>query len=634
MKIVPIIFTLSLAAVGLVGCGRSSTPAGVSLTGNPNLPGTSCAKPAPASTMDATVTVNVPSDFDPTANPTPTTVVPFTVLMPQRCPSETFPLILYGHGFGGSRIKTIDDGIIDDDHAKPLLDRGYVVISFDERGHGDNRPPKGGGFARLMDPKAETQDARAILDWAYDHAAEISVQTEPDSGIAKDLKVGTLGGSYGGMFQWPLAALDPRIDVIAPDRSPHDLLYSLLPGDAVKGWFRLFSLLIQADQVTTLRGTPFGDSVTATPLARSVANLVGPLAPTAALVRTRADLVMFAAAGVPRPVTEQEVQEFTYTHSMDYFESQQAAGKPWGFGESSAKLRPVPALFTQGQRDNLFNVTEAYWNARYFAATGADVRVLTHEDGHMNPFAGQARGLWACGKYDVQSAILAWFDYYLKGVDSDTFRAIPKLCISLLDSSDKTAKPVGVTLESFPVGSLGGAGAVPAIAPTLNASVPAGSGTKPVFVPIVTIQGNDKVLAGIPRIARLTVAPGTGSVQTAIAIVGVGVQRAGQTMLVDQQVTAFVAGDHDSNRGVLHPGEGVLLPGVGEQLKDGDQVGLLFYELHAQYAPIVSTQDVGGLFGMPQLSQAALPNPYDVTATGVELPILVPGQYPGSELSQ
>ncbi|AXQ28748.1 hypothetical protein D0B54_08650 [Solimonas sp. K1W22B-7] len=630
-----------LLVAGLLSACHSSSPP----DGAGPVPGARCDSPLPAAVREERLSVGVPSDFDATVNPMPTTLIPIVVLMPQRCPGEALPLVLYGHGFS-ENYSTVNSDKLDDGNMEPLLRRGYVVIRFDQRGHGDNRPSQGGGNARLLDPNAEIQDARAILDWAYDHAAEIGVQTEPGSGIDKDLRVGTLGASYGGAFQMLLAALDRRIDVIAPDRTFHDTLYSAAPGDAVKTFARLLMLFIQLDELVP------GQGVTATPALRTVANLIGPLAPTANLVRTRADLVRLGASPVaqPRPASEQEVVDLLYRNSMDYFESRQAAGQPWGFGESSARLRPVPALFTQGQRDVLFNVTEAYWNARYFAATGADVRVITHEDGHMNPLAGQARGAWACGKVDVQQALLAWLDRYLKNIDSAAFRAIPRVCISLLDSSDPELAPAGVTLPAFPVGALAGAGAVPARAARLSASVNALNAGAGVFVPVTTIAGEGRVLAGIPRLGRITVTPGAGNLQTAIAIVGVAVRRDGQLHLVNGQVTAFVEGDHDSNRGVDHPGE-LLLPGVGQQLQDGDEVGLVFYGQHVQFAPVLAAQNVGGLTsilpGVPALLPAPittalnpllglvnLPNVYEVTLTDVGLPILLPGVYPGSRLTQ
>lgn len=643
----------------LSGCGGnggdSSSPPAPPSSSPP--PATSCGSPAPAAAMDQSVVVNVPSDFDPTSNPTPTTRVFFTVLLPSRCPGDHFPLILQSHGYGGNRIKTLaaDGSLKPGDAFFPSIDElvqalpyhGYVVISYDERGHGDTVPANGGGYARIIDPRAEVQDARAIIDWAHDNADAFAIQTEPGTGIAKDVRVGTIGLSYGGGYQFTLAALDPRIDTIVPNGTWYDLLYSLLPGDAVKLSFG--GLLCLLATTATTATPPLHRGVSNTPLVATLCNTIGVQGPAAMFTRTHAELATAVGSPLaqPRSVTDAELVPFFFTHGTGYLEKQQRAGLPWGFGESEARLRSVPALFLQGNRDVLFNLTEAYLNARYFGATGADVRLLSTEGGHMNPLANQVEGTGNCGKVIGVASILAWFDEKLKGQGSATFDAIPKVCISVADTiGAPNVAPVGVILDSFPVGSLSGTGAVPATVPTLSASV-AFTDVTPAFAPVVTVHGAGQVLAGVPRIASLSVAKGAGALQTAIAYVGIGILRGGKTFLVDDQVTPFAEGEHHDDAG-LNAGT-VLLPAVGERLQDGDQVGLLFYPHHVQYAAVLSAASVPGATNVvntvlhtsipPVLSALdtsfiAPPNPYSVTATQVELPILIPGQYPGSRLSQ
>jgi ABC-2 type transport system ATP-binding protein len=642
----------ALAGLLLCGCGSSSPQGSPGAAAGDPLP-SACSKPLPATAVNESLVDPIPQDFDPSVDPAPTTTVFFTVLLPQRCPGETFPLILHSPGFGNSRVTALaaDGTLPSNDPYHASIDElpgilpfhGYVVISFDERGLGQGKPDNGGGYARMMDPRAETQDAKAVLDWAYDNAAAFAIQTEPGSGIAKDIRVGLLGASYGGAYQMQLAALDPRVDAIVPASTWHDLLYSAMPGDAVKlNWGGFLSL----DQ-------ELGNAVV-TPLLHGVMNQIGPLAPnTAMLIRTHDDLdqAMAEPWARPAPETAQAVNDFFYTHGMDYFEAQQAAGKPWGFGEAQAVLRPVPTLFLQGDRDLLVNLTEAYWNYQYFAATGADTRLLSNEGGHMDPLADQVAGTAYCGKVDGIASVLAWYDHYLKGLDTPAFQAIPKICISVARTIGSPDVPmVGVLLEAFPVGSLSGPGAVPAQLSSLDAKLPLGT-IEPVFVPVFTVQGGNRVLAGAPRIGQLTVAAGLGAVQTAIAQVGVGIRRGGSTFLVDGQLTAFVEGQHSGNRGVAAQTQGVLLPAVGETLQDGDQVGLLFYPQSEEFSAVVSGHSLAGLPGVvyyvegkptPPLLSAldpladilALPNPYEVTASDVELPILIPGQYPGSALSQ
>jgi len=634
------------AAAVLAGCGGSSN-ASHAVNGG----GTSCANPSPATVMNETLTDDIPTDFDPSANPQPQTTIAFSVLLPSRCPGERFPLVLHSHGYGGSRLTSEaangdlkpNDPLFAsmDELAQALPFHGYVVISFDERGHGQSKDAN----ARIIDPAAETQDARAILDWAYDHAAQLQLVTEPDSGIPKDLKVGTIGGSYGGGFQLTLAALDARVDAIVPIATWHDLLYSLLPGDGVKLSFDgLLCLEASINQVAN------------TPLVQTLCNTVGVQGPLADDMRTRSDLVN--AVGLPtaqpRPVAESELISFFYTHGMGYFRAQQLAGQSWGsppYAGASPPLRKIPALFFQGNRDVLFNLTEAYWNWRYFSENGGDARLISTEGGHMNPLANQSEGNADCGGVVGVNAALAWFDHYLKGKDTPDYAALPKLCISVADTVGAPNVPaVGVTLDRFPVGSLSGTGAVPAQLPTLSADVPL-TATGPVFVPVATIHGSGQVLAGAPTLGSLTVTPGTGAspLHGINALVGVGIVRGGNTILVDDQVTAFTAGDHHDNRNVSEDPR-ILLPAVGERLQDGDQVGLLFYPQHIQYAAVVSAAGLSGATGIvsllagqpiPPITSALNPvlgipydNPYSVTASDVELPIFIPGQYPGSALTQ
>lgn len=633
----------------LAGCSRShgvSSAAGE--TGN-------CANPLPAQAIDQSVTENMPSDFDSTANPTPTTKIFFTIMLPPRCPGDRFPIVLQSHGYGGTRLKTLaanGDLHPEDPHfpsinelVQALPFHGYVVISYDERGHGDSIPSNGGAYARAIDPDAEVQDARNILDWAYDNASTYAIQTESGTGIAKDVRVGTIGYSYGGGFEMSLAALDSRIDTIVPNGTWYDLRYSLLPGDATKlSYAGILCLFATTGNVSN------------TPLLQSMCNTLGVQGPAANTMRTLTDLSTALALPTtqPRPVTAAEFVPFFYTHGMGYFQDQQNQHMPWGTPpyastRGSSTLRRVPALFLQGNRDVLFNLTEAYLNSQYFGATGADVRVLSTEGGHMNPLDSQVEGTADCGKIIGVNSILAWFDAKLKGVQSADYKAIPKVCISIADTVGAPDVPAaGLILNKFPVGSLSGNGAVPVSVDSLTASVGLANTTTPVFVPVTTIQGSGQVLAGAPRIAKVSVSKGSGAVQTAIAFVGVGIVRGGQTILVDDEITPFVEGDHTSNRGV--PNHAVLLPAIGEQLQDGDQVGLLFYAQHVQYAAVVSAASIPNATKIinvavgtsippvtsalqPEGTALTVPNIYNVTMTGVELPVLIPGTYSGSRLS-
>ena len=83
---------LAAAVFLLAACGSSQ---GVTTGSGGNGGGTttaSCAAPTPPQVVNQSVIVNVPSDLDPTSNPTPTTKIAFSLLLPARCPGDAFPL--------------------------------------------------------------------------------------------------------------------------------------------------------------------------------------------------------------------------------------------------------------------------------------------------------------------------------------------------------------------------------------------------------------------------------------------------------------------------------------------------------------------------------------------------------------
>lgn len=645
---------LGCAALALAGCSKDfnfGVDEGADNLTPPlaALPPTGlCAEPLPPEVRDEFVMSAVPSDRDPTAESvTPMTRIGFSVLLPARCPGDQFAVVLQSHGYGGSRQTTIADSA-EPDRSLPnfpsfdaltraLPQRGFIVVSMDQRGHGDSRPDTGGGFARVIDPAAETRDAMAVLDWVFDNASDLGVATQPDTGIAKDFRVATLGYSYGGGFQMPLAALDPRINAIIPNGTWHNLAYSLLPGDAVKqGFDGLLCLLASLGGVEN------------TPIVATLCNLLGVQGISAASLRTRPDLFRAASDEAllpprPRAVTEDETLEL-FSKGMNYFQTQQRAGQPWGFGEPQAQLRPVPALFIQGNRDVIFNLTEAYWNWQYFRDAGGDVRLLSNEGAHMNPVANQLEGTAHCGNVSGLDATIQWLNVHLRGASRLSLSGIPPVCISVADTVNaQAADRRGVALEDFPVGQQTGPGSVAARLDDFSVTVRS-LDVQPRFVPVTTIDRGGLVIAGAPRIERLEITAGP-TVNTTRALVGVGIRRSGQLILVDDQVTGFIEGVHTANREVGN--NAILLPAVGEQLQVGDEVGLLFFERQVQFSSIVSTQTLGGITGVigfigdtelppltsalnPLLGVLTAPNPHTVTGTGIELPIFEPGRFANS----
>ena len=126
------------------------------------------------------------------------------------------PLIMHSHGWGGSR--TTDPAAF----AK-FLDAGYGVLSFDQRGFGES-----GGKAHVENPDFEGHDVRRLITFI----ADLGWVRKDAPG---DPRMGAIGGSYGGGFQF-LGAFEslrlrgtPIFDALAPEITWYDLKESLAP---------------------------------------------------------------------------------------------------------------------------------------------------------------------------------------------------------------------------------------------------------------------------------------------------------------------------------------------------------------------------------------------------------------------
>ncbi|MBB3047909.1 pimeloyl-ACP methyl ester carboxylesterase [Litorivivens lipolytica] len=597
-----------------------------------------------------------------------------SIALPERCPGDRFPVVIDSHGYGGELSGEIDeDGVVDEtahfpqirDLFRTLPHFGYVAVSFNQRGHGESQPDNGGGLARVMDPQAETQDAIRLLDWLAENAATYSIYTEDDTGIANDFRVGLIGYSYGGGWQFALAQLDKRVDTIVPVGTWHSLINSLLPGDAVKLSFD--GLLCLFAEGT---GGPDNPDVTNTPAVEDMCDLIGYRSAEANFIRTKDDLMsrLENDHGYKRDVVLQ-----MFNRHMRHFQNQNGKG-PWcdtdrpGCTDTSTFVaRNVPTLLIQGNRDVLFNMTEAYWNYKFLSSLGDQkVAVLTNEGGHMNPLDNLYEGDSHCGDVDGLEVIRKWFAYYLKGESSEDYENLSTVCISVADTDDAhKAQAQGLLLDDFPKGSQSVAtGGVPTRLESGSISIGAGSGgtdvATPAFLEVFTVPesaGDNYVLAGIPSIDEITVQNVEGNPNTAIAFFGVGIQRGVRNILVDAEVTGLV---ENPDSGVPYTGnpnvvgtDSFLLPGVGERLQPGDRVGLLFYQRHVQFSAVISGSSATGgttlvqTAGGEQLPVDPVasavnaanpdinePNPYTVQVRGIELPIFDLRLLPANALSQ
>lgn len=500
------------------------------------------------------------------------------------------PLVLHGHGFGGSR---------NTEGFENYREAGFAVISIDQRSFGEST-----GTVRVMDPEFEGRDLIQILDWAEHNLDYLQYRQEP--GLPRELNpnlvVGAIGGSYGGGFQLLLHGQDPRqrLDALVPDITWHDLRYSLNPGNVIKtGW----------DLVLVAGGE-----------AGSTGNGNGGLDPIIREILAQgATLNRFPEAGL----------DFFYYHSPAY----RCTGEPVSVSETldllnyqinppAFDVEPTPypkvdVLLTQGMKDTLFNFNEAWRNFECLKALGGDVRLLTHQSGHIlpveapdelqpadyvDPTAGLleipgfqgAAGQFACGDISISDATLNWLEHHLQGKPlAGYFEGTDsKVCLSLADGQS-----VMVPMDEFPAPDLEGGvlrGAT-VVERNVATELPVASGYEAVATatqpPAALILGQagatGATLGGIPT-ARLTVSDLAGRSTCEVELdpyaagcdpivfVGLGKRADGESrwQLIDDQIKPV--------RG-LKDQEVIELVGVAEVLAPGDELALLIYGFHPQY---------------------------------------------------
>ena len=126
------------------------------------------------------------------------------------------PAILMTHGFGLTK-----DSAEVVSTASFFAAHGYVVLTYTSSGFGAS-----GGCVTLQSADYDVKSARQLIDQVL----------EPRKDVLRDRRgvvVGTIGGSYGGGIQLPLAAADRRIRTSIVGRTWNDLRYSLDPNNRV-----------------------------------------------------------------------------------------------------------------------------------------------------------------------------------------------------------------------------------------------------------------------------------------------------------------------------------------------------------------------------------------------------------------
>lgn len=334
---------------------------------------------SPAVAQETEVTHHVVRSFDGTP-------IHSTLFLPAG--DRPAPLVLRSHGWGGHGERGIEEA---SSTTRSLLDAGYGVLTWDERGFGYS-----GGEAAVLKPELEGRDVSALIDHVATDPAiapRIACETPRDAnGSCPDPVLGMSGQSYGGGVQLLAAAFDgefsttgqrSRIDAITPEITWNDLRYSLYDNGVVNfGWSQLLYVAGLATSQTE---------------GLSPANPAGPQAGGLHPQLHRAQLEGVA--------TNQLSAE-----SVDFF-GRSSLGE-YGLDHPVA----VPTLFLQGSVDTLFDLTEAA-HSFHHVQERAPAKLVAFCGGHVQCPADYAD---AADREFLDGQILSWFDRHLRQNDVDT----------------------------------------------------------------------------------------------------------------------------------------------------------------------------------------------------------------------
>jgi ABC-2 type transport system ATP-binding protein len=311
------------------------------------------------------------------------------------------PTLLEGPGWGiAGATDTGGSGLFGDLSVGSLRDAGYNVLTWDPRGFGESS-----GTITVNDPAHEGRDVRRLLDW-------VATQPEVELDSPGDPRVGMLGGSYGGGIALVAAAIDCRIDAIAPTIAWHSLGTSLYRGEISKeGWG---GLLYEAASGREL--DPHVVSAHDSMLANGT-------------------------------ISDEDAE---------WFESR-------GPGDALIGQITAPTLLLQGTVDTLFTPDEAIVNFRLLRDADVPVSMLWYCGGHGVCLSEPGDAAWT-GTWTMH-----WFDRYLRNNESapmpPTFGFVDQHgdLWAMKDYPETAATLVGSGVGTLELVSEGGAG--PAIAP-------------------------------------------------------------------------------------------------------------------------------------------------------------------------
>jgi len=302
------------------------------------------------------------------------------------------PAILTTNGFGGSAADQAP-------FAQRYAALGYTVLSYSGLGFGGS-----GCRITLDDPDYDGMAGSQLVSFlggAPGIAFTDAAHTDPvpalryvlhdrvdHHGIAQqyDPRVGMWGGSYGGQIQFAIASIDPRVDVLNPQITWHDLSYSLGPNNAGPAstpgatkltWAGTFSAIGVFDGAQYAQQDP--------------QRLIG--------------CPNFADFVCPALVT---------AGSTGYLQPGDAAQLRHASVTSYLPRITIPVLLDQGEVDTLFTLNESITTYQALRRQHTPVALMWRYNGHSGGTPSAAGSAYEAAR------IQAWFDHYLKGSDVST----------------------------------------------------------------------------------------------------------------------------------------------------------------------------------------------------------------------
>ncbi|MCE2680411.1 MAG: CocE/NonD family hydrolase [Burkholderiales bacterium] len=365
-------------------------------------------------TKDSTAAlVSTAYQFDVNIDTPDGTNIVATVFVPRVPKGVAIPLLLHSHGFGGSRVKSLNfdektqtseenqDVMVMAYNQAPTVTQtgmagstaplvpvfsrqGWYVISYDQRGHGDS-----GGKVAIMDPKKEGEDYKAVLNWAEQNLPHLAYRLK--NGVP-DPVIGAVGRSYGGAYQLMGMGVDNRVDAILPGGTWYDLRYSLNPGGVPKSAY-LDGLVASGAQSNRGR---YEDYILSGLVDTNTSGTVN--ATTVATLGAHGT-VAYCDGG--------------RTASIDGFMTQKS----------------VPAFFIQGARDVLFNLNESVQNYECYFRANPNAKMLFAKYGHsLDGLMLQATPTVPGGKYAFHESRI-WLNIPKSSCGGDVYDDATNRCI-------------------------------------------------------------------------------------------------------------------------------------------------------------------------------------------------------------